>query len=124
MRAKTVINENIEKKKNTLAIDFDGVIHSYTSKWTGDEPKDPPMPGVSAALEALVNKGWRLVILSTRKPEFIRPYLEKYGLSEYISDITNIKIPAKIYIDDRGYQFKNWSDTIAHVENFKDHYEN
>ncbi len=123
MRAKTIIHENVEHKKHTLAIDFDGVIHSYTSKWTGDEPIDPPMPGVEEALKALVDKGWRLVILSTRKPEFIQPYLDKHGLAEYISDITNVKIPAKIYIDDRGYQFQNWVDTLNHVDDFKDHYE-
>ena len=115
MRAKSV-----KKKYNTIAIDFDGVIHSYNRGWTGDVPTDPPIFGVEKALEKLKDMGWKLVIMSTRKPEFIKPWLKEYGLDKYIDDITDQKIPAKIYIDDRGYRFERWDDTLEFMKDFKD----
>ena len=119
MKAKT-INET---KNRTLAIDFDGVIHSYKQEWTGQTPEDPPMEGVEEGLEILKKNGWNLVILSTRYEDEIWDWLEKYDLQHYFDDVTNEKIPAKLYIDDRGYHFENWKDTIEFIENFKDRYE-
>lgn len=117
-----MINKEIEnavsKKRETIAIDFDGVIHSYKQRWTGDVPEDPPMEGVEEALKSLKEKGWRLVILSTRKVPYIKDWLVKYNLDQYIDDITNQKIPAKIYIDDRGYRFKDWDSTIEFLKDF------
>ena len=43
------------EKKPTLLIDFDGVLHSYTSGWQGAEVvADPPVPGaIEFLLEAV-----------------------------------------------------------------------
>lgn len=112
-----IIDENVSLKKETLAIDFDGVIHSYNKRWTGDIPEDLPMEGVKEALKELKENGWRLVILSTRKIRFIKDWLIKYKLDQYIDDITNEKIPAKVYIDDRGYRFKGWKETLDFMKN-------
>ena len=125
MRAKTVnehteiILENIKKKENTIALDFDGVIHSYKSGWNGDVPKDPPMKGVKKALEKLEKDGWILKILSTRKKEKIQEYLKKHDLDQFISGVYNTKIPAQIYLDDRGIHFSNWADALKDIKSFK-----
>ena len=113
------IKSMAHNKSITLAIDFDGVIHSYEQGWTGDEPLDPPMDGVEDALKNLKEEGWILIIHSTRDPEKINDWLEKYELSKYFDGITNTKIAAKHYIDDRGYRFQNWDDTIEFVKNYK-----
>ena len=122
-----MINEEIRaaahNKSNTLAIDFDGVIHSYKQGWTGETPEDEPMPGVEDALQKLESDGWKLVIMSTRDENEIWDWLEKYDLTHYFSNVTNTKIPAKLYIDDRGYHFENWDDTIEFIENYKDRYD-
>lgn len=118
------IRASAHNKSKTLAIDFDGVIHSYRRGWTGETPIDGPMPGIEDALKELKSQGWSLVIMSTRNPEKIMEWLDFYGLVDYFDDITNTKIPAKLYIDDRGYHFQNWEDTINFVKDFRDRYDN
>lgn len=113
------ISKNEKSKGKIIALDFDGVIHSYTRGWTGLEPKDPPMEGVEEALKTLKRKGYNLKILSTRKKEYIQKYLEKYKLNKYISGIYNSKIPATIYLDDRGIHFSNWNNALRDITNFK-----
>lgn len=125
-----MINEREEEiraaahnKSKTLAIDFDGVIHSYKQGWTGEIPEDEPMPGVESALQKLYDDGWELIVFSTRNEDHIWDWLDKYGLHHFFTDVTNTKIPAKLYIDDRGYHFENWEDTIEFVKTFKDRYD-
>lgn len=113
------ILENVNMKGKTIAIDFDGVIHSYTSGWTGKVAKDPPMEGVKEALQKLKDKKYRLVILSTRPKENIQKYLEEHELDKYFSGIYNSKIPAEIYLDDRGLHFSSWKDALYDISNFK-----
>ena len=38
--------------------------------------------------------------------------LKKHNVDSYISDIVWGKPNGKIYIDDKGYRFENWSDTL------------
>jgi len=117
------INEAVKTKDVNLCIDFDGVIHSYTSGWTGEVPEDEPMPGVEEALQKLVDQGWKLIVFTTRDADHVWNWLGNYGLHHFFSDVTSTKIPAKLYIDDRGYHFENWEDTVEFVENFKDRYD-
>lgn len=77
------------------------------------------MEGVEEALIELKKKGYRLVVMSTRLKEYIEKYLEKHGLQKYISGIYNTKIPAEIYLDDRGVHFSNWQDALEDIKNFK-----
>lgn len=56
--------------KPILCLDFDGVLHSYTSGWKGaSNIPDPPVPG---ALEFLVGslKDFRVCILSSRSHQW------------------------------------------------------
>ena len=49
-----------------VALDFDGVLHSYASGWTGAIPLDPPVPGAQEFCGALIQRGYKIVIFSTR----------------------------------------------------------
>jgi len=98
-------------KRNKIALDFDGVIHEYSKGWTGVVPIEPPKEGTEEALIKLKAEGWTIVIMSTRPKQYIQPWLEKYGLDKYISGVNNTKIPATIYVDDRGFRFTDWSQT-------------
>jgi phosphoglycolate phosphatase-like HAD superfamily hydrolase len=119
MNSMDEIRSNVSEKENTIALDFDGVIHSYKSGWTGDIPEDPPMPGVEEAFRILKAEGYILKILSTRNREYIKSWLEFHNLDSYISGIYNSKIPARMYIDDRGIHFSNWREALIDIENFK-----
>jgi hypothetical protein len=51
----------------TIVIDFDGVIHSYTSGWKGiAKIPDPPVQGALDALFRLLDAGFEVAIYSSR----------------------------------------------------------
>lgn len=109
--------DNLDKKK-TIAIDFDGVIHAYSKGYRGaDNIYDKPLDGTEQALQQLKDDGFTLKILSSRPKKFIKPWLEKYNLDKYITDISNHKFPATLYIDDRGFHFKNWGQCLTNIKN-------
>ena len=116
--------DNLDKRK-TISIDFDGVIHRYSKGFQGlENTYDPPMEGAIESLHSLYEKGYILKILSSRPKEIIYPWLVKYNLDEIITEVSNHKFPATIYIDDRGYHFNDWKTTmeelIPHIQKVND----
>lgn len=110
----TVDEVNVLDKRRTVAIDFDGVIHKYSQGFQGlMNAYDDPMEGLETSLQALKDAGKRLVILSSRPAAVIESWLEERGLKNYFDEVSNFKIPANIYVDDRGYKFENWKKTIT-----------
>ena len=94
-------------KNNTIAIDFDGVIHKYSLGFQGlHNAYDPPTEGTREALESLKQAGYRLIIVSSRPVSAIEPWLEKYDMRKYFDDVSNTKHPAKYYIDDHAIRFE------------------
>jgi len=106
---------NLDKKK-TVSIDFDGVIHKYSKGFQGlDNAYDPPMEGAKESMEKLLDEGFVIKILSSRPKEVIYPWLDKYGMSHIVDEVSNHKFPATIYIDDRGFHFKDWESTMVEI---------
>lgn len=106
-----------------LSVDFDGVIHSYTSGWRGVSVlPDPPVPGAMAFLREAV-KVFDVQVFSCRSRSTIgvgamQDYVEHWARLELGEDAwtTNIsypttKPPAHVSLDDRGWQFTGvWPD--------------
>lgn len=98
----------------TIAVDFDGVIHSYTTPWIDAETiPDPPVDGAIDALNTLA-EDFDVVIHTTRGRssdgrEAVAEYLRLHGFVKF-TEITHEKVPALLYIDDRAYRFTgaNW----------------
>ncbi|KYZ77872.1 hypothetical protein AXX12_17590 [Anaerosporomusa subterranea] len=96
------------RKKPTVIFDFDGVINSYVSGWTGaDNTPDPPVEGIREAI-AQIRHYYRVVVVSSRcyQPggiEAIRAWLDKYDIA--VDDVTDEKPPAKVLVDDRAILF-------------------
>ena len=67
------------------------------------------MPGTIEALEKLNSLGFDLKIMSSRPAPVIIKWLEKYGMTKLISEVSNHKFPATVYIDDRGFKFNDWN---------------
>tara|TARA_R110002110_G_scaffold81298_15_gene211497 strand:- start:2399 stop:2773 length:375 start_codon:yes stop_codon:yes gene_type:complete len=112
-RIETMKEISYEIKNNTIAIDFDGVIHKYSKGWQGlQNAYDPPNDGAVESIKRLKELGFRLVIFSSRSVPVINEWLKKYELEEYFDEVTNTKIPARIYIDDRAYHFESWEKTL------------
>lgn len=109
--------------KPTVAIDFDGVIHSYTSGWQGvGECSDPMVPGIDTAIADL-RTDHKVIVVSSRAatPEgriVIRDYLKKYNIE--VDGIQSEKPPCIVSIDDRAICFTGYSGILAkQVRNFK-----
>jgi len=115
----------------TIAIDFDGVIHSYSRGWQGGEIYDPPVEGTHEALTELRAKGWKIYIFSTRtnkiyhkndhppQEERMKTYLEEHGIP-YDKIWSFGKPMADIYLDDRALNFRGkWVDSLQEIEQFQ-----
>ena len=109
--------------KPTVAIDFDGVIHSYTSGWQGaDKCPDPLVEGIDEVIKDL-RKDYKVIIVSSRAETVegrlaIRNYLKKYNIE--VDGIDCRKPPAIVYIDDRAICFNGDTTNLAEqVRNFK-----
>lgn len=110
-------------RKQTIAVDFDGVIHQYSRGWQDGTIYDPPMPGAIEALERL-HRRYRVVILTTRvNPDMpggneqlkrVIDWLEEQGFEEgvHFDEVTHAKPPAVVYIDDRALHFTSWDQTL------------
>jgi hypothetical protein len=114
-----------------LCLDFDGVIHSYSSGWKGAEViPDPPVAGamrfISEALEH-----FRVAVFSSRSghPEGIyamRKWLRKHWLEdglpgdqEMLIEWPQEKPSAFITIDDRALTFDGTWPAIDKLKEFK-----
>ena len=116
------------KKKGRVAIDFDGVIHSYASGFQGlTNLPDPPVRGAFDFIRLLLGQGYDVAIYTTRAvqnegADAVRSWLLHHGLEEKIVnkiDIVGHKPIAIMYIDDRGWCFTGKFPTLQDVENFR-----
>lgn len=105
--------------KQTVIIDFDGVLHSYKSGWKGAAViPDPPTEGAREAI-AEIRKTYVAIVVSSRchQPggiEAIREWLALHGIE--VDDVTNDKPPHIVTIDDRALRFEgDWADTISRI---------
>lgn len=112
----------------TICIDFDGVIHDYSRGWQGVDVFDRPVNGAKEGTAALKEKGWTIIIYTTRNDTpALRSWLEKNDISyDYINVNPNQpegsdkgKLIANVYLDDRGILFKgNWKKAILEILSF------
>jgi len=108
----------LEFKEKTIAIDFDGVIHRYSKGFQGlQNTYDPPTEGTREALDFFKDAGYRLIIVSSRPVQPIKAWLHKHDMTHYFDDVSNIKHPARYYIDDHAIRFPKgevnaWKKTI------------
>ncbi len=101
------------RHRRTLAVDFDGVIHSYASGWQGPTAiADPPVPGAIDWLTA-ASERFDLAIHSVRSAQpgavdAMRAWLREHGLPERVLERLRFPVakpPAELYLDDRAYRF-------------------
>ena len=113
--------------KPILLLDFDGVVHSYTSKWTtATDIHDKPVTGFHIwAIEA--KKRFTLCIYSSRSKEpggieamktWIRAHYPNVKGMEDWFEFPKTKPAAFLTIDDRAICFEgNWFDPKLDPEN-------
>ena len=110
-------------RKQTVAVDFDGVIHQYSRGWHDGTIYDPPVDGALESL-ARLQRRYRVVIFTTRvNPDMpggdlqlkrVIDWLEENGFreGEHFDEVTHAKPPAVVYIDDRALHFTSWDQAL------------
>lgn len=117
-----------EEDGDNICIDFDGVLHNYDKGYFDGTCYGEPIPGAIEALR-LLSKKYKIIIFTAKaKPsrplvngktgkQLVEQWLTKYGVLDIVAEITAEKPRAFLYIDDNGYRFENWSETIRFIEN-------
>ena len=113
--------------KQTIVVDFDGVVNSYKSGYNGiDTILDPPTKGIKKAIDDMREKGYNVVIQSSRcrwkiGREAIKEWLDKNDIK--VDDITDSKPAAIAVVDDRAIVFNGHSATLLdRIKRFKPWY--
>ena len=113
-----------------IAIDFDNVIHNNPCGFHDGTCYGEPIDGVIESIKK-ISKTFRIVIYSYKghpdRPlingkngiELVWDWLKKYEIDSYIEDIVWGKPNALVYIDDKGYRFENWKDTMKFLESLE-----
>ncbi|MDO8557322.1 MAG: hypothetical protein Q7R98_02555 [Candidatus Jorgensenbacteria bacterium] len=119
--------EQTIKKGRIIAFDFDGTIAQYNGFVSHSDVQEPVTETVKA-MRLLKEKGFRILIYSTRGDEFIRKYCEKFSIPfDFINHNPEMqgenpgKPVAWIYIDDKAIRYAGQSaeTLVSEVENFK-----
>ena len=110
------------KEGHAVAFDFDGVLHKYSEGWKDGSIYDEPNMEVLDLILLLQIQKIPCVIISTRDPQQIKEWWDEQGFTiraevldfdtKFFNDcsyvgITNRKIPAQVYVDDRAYKYTN-----------------
>lgn len=115
------------QESKVLAIDFDGVIHRNSLGFHDGTVYDDPIEGSLEALRDL-SKDYEIVIFSCKaledRPlvngktgiELIEEWLQKHEVLQYVKEVTFKKPRAYLYIDDKGYRFENWEDSVKFIK--------
>lgn len=125
---------SIYKKYPIICLDFDGVVHSYTSGWKGSRIiPDLPVEGALDWMHKALNRNYRVAILSSRSKYFMGRFYMRAWLREHAGDfwfehmdrgLEDVEFPkykpsAIISIDDRAIMFTGRFPTLEEIKGFK-----
>ena len=129
---RTEMGKICSKEKNpvaTVAVDFDGVIHDYTQGWQDGSIYGAFVEGAVAALLDLTQR-FSVFIHTTRNPSQVASWIEEKSdgflrCTTVVPEngfwnkcrlglllVTDRKLPAVAYIDDRAIRFRDWDQAL------------
>jgi phosphoglycolate phosphatase-like HAD superfamily hydrolase len=123
--ADALISTDAESDDSRLivCVDLNGVLDSYAG-WRGPQHWDPPRAGAADFLRELRARGYRVVIHTTRWRDDAVEWLARHALGDLVDDVTNEKVAAHVFIDDRAVCFRgDFEQTLREVDGFKAHWE-
>ena len=100
-----------------IAIDFDGTIHDPLNRRKGYK-MGQPVDGAIEAVRQLSSRGHWIIIHPTwatteKQRQAIVDWLTYFNVP--YDDITSTKPEADLYVDNNGYRFENWLDTLKFI---------
>lgn len=110
--------------RKKILIDLDGVLNEY-GKEKFDENFIPEIKIGAKEFIQKVSEFAELYLFTSRNLILATKWLIKNDLDKYFKDVTNVKIPSYLYIDDRTVCFKgDYKQALEDIENFKVHWQN
>jgi hypothetical protein len=108
-------NPRSAKDPKTYCMDLDGVLLHHETGWPIEKFGEPLTPGIQMA-KRIKAAGHRLVILTAR-PKNLHHTIEGIlkGVGVKADQVTNMKPPAEVYVDDRAIQWPKNYGAQAHV---------
>ncbi len=111
----------------SVAVDFDGVIHTYERGWHDGTIYGDFVPGAIVGLSQLMQR-YAVFVHTTRKARDVAHWIEDrsghgiectthvpwsgfWNKQGYLL-VTNRKLPAVAYIDDRAIRFETWPQAL------------
>lgn len=92
-----------------ILCDFDGVICKRNGIPTVMNWKDKPIEGALEAIKLLIEQGHTVKVFTSNPDQYgVKLWLEKHKFPKL--EVTNIKEPAHVMIDDRAIRFTDWQD--------------
>lgn len=110
--------------KRKILIDLDGVLNQYGND-NFDENYIPDLKlGAKEFIKSL-SIDFELYLFTSRNLLLASKWLINNDLDKYFNDVTNIKIPSFLYIDDRAICFNgNFNQTLEEIDRFKTYWKN
>jgi hypothetical protein len=106
-----------------VCVDLDGVLNLFDT-WREPEFFHPPRPGAREFLARLNEAGFRVVVFTVRWFEWVEKWLEENGLRSYVDSVTDRKIAAAVYLDDRAVCFRgDFDDAYRRIVTFQPFWE-
>ena len=98
-----------------IACDFDGVICKREGIPTKEDwTESVPMPGAKEAIKMFIKLGHEVWVFTSNPDRTkVKSWLNLYNFPEL--EITNIKKPCHIIIDDRAIRFTSWQDIRKYI---------
>lgn len=111
----------------TMAVDFDGPIHRYGKGWHDGTIYDELTPGAREAIAGFQARGYAVFVFTSREIEQVVPWMQARGFDVAADGppyptfwdspdqilVTNRKLAAVAYIDDRAVRFDAWPATLS-----------
>lgn len=120
------------KERQAVCFDFDGVIHKYSKGWQDGSIYDEVNVEVVKLISILQNYKIPVFVCSTRNPKQIIEWWERvidlpvkiikdetFWKDLTTVGITNRKLPAQLYIDDRAYKYNGQTVKEFLLDNIK-----
>lgn len=113
----------LNEKNPRISVDLDGVLN-LGETYRGPHHFSPVRTGATKFLQSLHDRGFEVVIHTARPVDRAKEWLRQNGLMVHVNDVTNEKLPSRVYVDDRALKFNgDFDSTLADVEEFKAHWE-
>ena len=108
----------MDEQKKLILLDLDGVINTYNGNF--DKNFIPEIKeGAKEFLERL-SKEYEIKIFTTRNRLLTSKWIIENKLDNLVTDVTNVKDPAYLHVDDRCICFNGNYDTLFdEIINFK-----